>query len=287
LADLEPSLADYFDTIPEASPLDLGRVRDRNASFTSYDVTYRSDGLTISGVLNVPVGRGTFPSVVLAHGYIDPAVYVQGQGMTRERGYLADRGYIALHVDYRNHANSDDDPEALRQLYRGYATDVLGAVAALRASDLPVDPDRISLLGRSMGGGVVLQALEFAPGLVSAGIVYAGVSSLEADNYDQFGRDGDGFAVDFVADNGSPEESPEAWLAMSTRPYVNRITEPVLMIHGRADDTCPPEWASATEAALDQSGADVELRWYEDGHAFGPEFNDSMDDIVTFLEAKT
>ena len=100
--------------------LRLGAVREQTAEYTSYDVTYRSRSTTgrprgeesyrISGVLNVPTGRGPFPAVVLAHGYIDPAFYVRGQGMTRERGYLASRGYVALHVDYRNHAESDDDP---------------------------------------------------------------------------------------------------------------------------------------------------------------------------------
>ena len=98
--------------------LRLGAVREQTADYTSYDVTYRSrsttgsgeESYTITGVLNVPTGRGPFPAVVLAHGYIDPANYVRGQGMTRERGYLAARGYIALHVDYRNHAESDDDP---------------------------------------------------------------------------------------------------------------------------------------------------------------------------------
>ena len=96
----------------------LGAVRERTAGYTSYDVTYRSrsttprgeESYTISGVLNVPTGRGRFPAVMLAHGYIDPAYYVRGQGMTRERGYLAARGYVAPHVDYRNHAESDDDP---------------------------------------------------------------------------------------------------------------------------------------------------------------------------------
>jgi dipeptidyl aminopeptidase/acylaminoacyl peptidase len=287
LAGLDPSLADRFDVIPQASAIERGRVRERTASYTSYDIAYASDGLRISGVLNVPDGRGPFPAVVLAHGYIDPALYVRGQGMTRERGFLAERGFVALHVDYRNHADSDDDAEALRQLDRGYATDVLGAVAAIRASDLPVDPDRISLFGRSMGGGVVLQALEIAPGFVAAGVAYSGVSSLEADNYNQFGRDGDGFAADFIAERGTPEEAPQAWLAMSTRPYVDRITEPVLMIHGRRDDTCPPSWASATEQALAGADVDVELRWYDDGHAFGPRFTDSMEDLVAFLEART
>ena len=116
--------------------LRLGAVRERTAAYTSYDVTYRTTTrddrgtrrFTISGVLNVPTGRGPFPAVVLAHGYIDPAYYVRGQGMTRERGYLATRGYVALHVDYRNHAESDDDPRLQVRMRLGYSADVINAV---------------------------------------------------------------------------------------------------------------------------------------------------------------
>ena len=122
--------------------LRLGAVRERTAAYTSYDVTYRSRStsrtarhgvLPITGVLNVPTGRGPFPAVVLAHGYIDPAVYERGQGMTRERGYLAQRGYVALHVDYRNHAESDDDPR-VPVAGCGWATSPtsINAVKALR-----------------------------------------------------------------------------------------------------------------------------------------------------------
>ena len=118
----------------------------------------------------MPTGSGPFPAVVLAHGYIDPAIYVRGQGMPRERRQLAAAGFIALHVDYRNHAASDDDPALQRTARLGYSVDVLNAVNALRATDdLPVDDDRIALMGRSMGGGVVYRALEMAPGLVDAG----------------------------------------------------------------------------------------------------------------------
>ena len=66
--------------------------------------------------------------MVLAHGYIDPAVYVRGRGTTRERGYLAERGFVALHVDYRNHAESDDDPRVNTAARLGYAADVIAAV---------------------------------------------------------------------------------------------------------------------------------------------------------------
>ena len=174
--------------------LRIGAVREQTADYTSYDVTYRSrsttgpdrrgeESWTISGVLNVPTGRGPFPAVVLAHGYIDPAIYERGQGMTRERGYLASRGYVALHVDYRNHAASDDDPDYQREMRLGYTADVINAVRALRASpDVPVDDDRVALFGRSMGGGVILKALIAEPGLVQAAAPWASVSSWEPDN---------------------------------------------------------------------------------------------------------
>lgn len=275
----------WFDRELSGGDLRLGRVRESTRSYRSYDVTYRSEDLRISGVLNVPTGRGPFPAVVLAHGYIDPAVYVRGQGMTRERGHLAEAGYIALHVDYRNHAESDDDP-ALRRTFRlGYAVDVLNAVNALRASqDVPVDDDRIALMGRSMGGGVVYKALEMAPGLVDAGVVFAAVSSDEADNYRQFSSPSPFW--DYVEERwGTPDDNPDFWDGISPDTYFDRITEPVLIHHGTADDTCPPAWATRTERSMQRAGIDVTLQWYEgEGHAFGPAFGTAMDRTVRFLD---
>ena len=276
--------------------LRLGAVRERTPAYTSYDVTYRSrsttprgaEAYTISGVLNVPTGKGPFPAVVLAHGYIDPAVYVRGQGMTRERGYLAARGYIALHVDYRNHAESDDDPLYQVRMRLGYVADVINAVKALRSStDVPVDEERIALFGRSMGGGVVLKALEVAPGLVQAAAPWAAVSSLEAQNYDQFIRpdpEDSALTAQLARRHRLPEQDPRFWLENSSRPYFGRITEPVLLVHGRFDDTCPPRWAAATQRALRAAGVDSQLQWYGDGHAFGPAFNAAMNRTLRFFD---
>jgi len=279
--------------------LRLGAVREQTDAYTSYDVTYRSrsttgpdqqgeESYTISGVLNVPTGRGPFPAVVLAHGYIDPAVYVRGQGMTRERGYLASRGYVALHVDYRNHAESDDDPDYLTRMRLGYTADVINAVKALRASgDVPLDDDRMAMFGRSMGGGVILKALIAEPGLVQAAAPWASVSSLEADNFRQFmSEPGDSRAQEVLAAHGAPAESPAFWRDNSSRTSFDRITEPVLMAHGRFDDTCPPPWATATQRALVASGVDSQLEWYDDGHAFGPSFNAAMDRTIGFFDTQ-
>ncbi len=275
--------------------LRVGATRESTGSYTSYDVTYRStsstrrgpESYTISGVLNVPTGPGPFPAVVLAHGYIDPAVYVRGQGMTRERGYLAERGYVALHVDYRNHAESDVDPDYQLRMRLGYSADIINAVKALRDSDLPVADDRIAYFGRSMGGGVVLKALAAEPGLVRAAAPWASVSSLEAQNFDQFQRDdaADDARTSALAGRwGLPEDNPGFWRRNSSRPFFDRITEPVLMVHGRADATCPPAWAEATQAALVAEGVDSKLAWYDDGHAFGPAFTAAMDRTIGFFE---
>ncbi len=277
--------------------LRLGAVRERTAAYTSYDVTFASTTagtgtapLRISGVLNVPTGRGPFPAVVLAYGYIDPAVYVRGQGMTRERGFLAQRGYVALHVDYRNHAESTDDPRVGTAVRLGYSADVIAAVAALRESaDIRVDPDRIALFGRSMGGGVMLKALAAEPGLFAAGVGWAAVSSLEAENFDRFQRPDAPLAelaAGFRGRHGLPGEDPDFWRGVSSRPSLDRVTEPVLLVHGRFDDTCPPRWARATQRALEQAGVDSRLEWYDDGHAFGPAFVAAMDRTVRFLQAR-
>lgn len=277
--------------------LRLGAVREQTAEFTSYDVSFRSrsttargeESLRITGVLNVPNGEGSFPAVVLAHGYIDPAVYVRGQGMTRERGYLASRGYVALHVDYRNHAESDDDPAFLRRMRLGYSADVINAVKALKRSPaVQVDPDRVFAMGRSMGGGVTLKALIAEPGLVRGAAIWASVSSLEAQNYRQFiAPDPEDSAVrsELIRRYGAPGENPRFWRENSSRPYFDQITEPVLVVHGRFDDTCPPPWATATHRALRQAGVESRLAWYDDGHAFGPAFFAAMNRTVRFFDA--
>jgi dipeptidyl aminopeptidase/acylaminoacyl peptidase len=278
--------------------LRLGEIREQTSAYTSYDVTYRSrsttprgeESYTISGVLNVPRGRGPFPAVVLAHGYIDPAIYVRGQGMTRERGYLAAQGYVALHVDYRNHAESDDDPQLQARMRLGYTADVVNAVKALRRTKaVPVDDDQIAVFGRSMGGGVVMKTLVAEPGLVQAAVAWASVSSLEGQNYAQFIRpdpEDAGLRDQLIRRHGTPAQNPRFWRANSSRPYFDRITEPVLLVHGRLDDTCPPPWATATYRAMRQAGVDAQLQWYDDGHAFGPAFFAAMARTVRFLDQR-
>lgn len=244
--------------------------------------------------MNLPDGKGPFPVVVLNHGYIDPDTYWSGQGMPREQDTLARRGFAVLHVDYRNHAGSSDDDGGVdgtdHALRLPYVVDTINAVKAVKASGWDVlDTDHVGWFGRSMGGGVTLRALAVQPGLVDAAAVWASVSSLEADNwerwyYDSSERRGTNRKIDKTY--GLPDDEPAFWRAASARPFVGRITEPVLVQHGGSDRTCPVRWAEKTVDALEDADVAVRSNIYPGAdHTFeGRTFAKAMDRTADFFD---
>ncbi|AYY15552.1 alpha/beta fold hydrolase [Actinobacteria bacterium YIM 96077] len=273
----------------DGGDLQVGEVLEDAGAYTRYEVTYRSGDLTVSGIMNVPEGAGPFPVLVLAHGYIDPEIYTTGRGLAREQDYLARQGYVVLHTDYRNHAGSDDDPENEVRLRLGYTEDVINAVLAVRESSLDyLDGERVGLLGRSMGGGVTLNTLVVRPGLVNAAVIYASVSSDAVENFDRWTRndpESSELADEIIDAYGAPEDDPEFWRNVSPVTFFDRVTEPLLMHHGTADDTCPIEWAHDTHDALDELGKDVTFEVYEgEQHAFVPQWQDSIERTEAFFD---
>ena len=264
----------------------VGRRQDLGP-YTRQEVRYRSGDLTISGLLLVPSGRGPHPAVVLNHGYIEPSVYRNGQGMAREQDYLARAGYVVLHTDYRGHAGSDDVSALERELRLGYARDSIAAVKALRELD-EVDSDKIGMLGRSMGGGVTMNALVIEPDIVKAAVVHSSVSSRFVDNYRRWtvpNRSAAGRAI--VRRWGSVEDNPAFWRDLSPRTYASRIEAGLLMVHGALDASCPLRWAHATDRAFTQAGVDVDLVVYDrEGHTFAGQWADKMRRTVRFLDQR-
>lgn len=255
-----------------------------NQAYTRQQVTYTSDGATVSGVLLRPAGTGPFPGIVLNHGYIEPSIYDPGQGMAREQDALARAGFVVLHTDYRGHAGSDAVRPFERESRLAYTRDAINAVASLEK--LPyVDGDRLAMMGRSMGGGVTMNALVTQPGLVDAAVIYASVSSAFLDNLDHFTVPNRPETARALYDRfGTPEQSPDFYAGLSARTYFDRITEPVLSLHGAADATCPPRWARQTQNLMQQAGVDSRLTFYPgEDHAFYARWQDSMDLSIRFI----
>lgn len=279
------SLPAVFDDGHAGGDLELeGEPRDAGP-YVQHDVTYRSGDLTITGVMNVPDGDGPHPAVVLAHGYIDPDVYVRGQGMPRELDRLAREGFVVLHTDYRGHAGSDGTSDLDLELRLGYTRDVVAAVDALRERD---DVGDVGIVGRSMGGGVTLNAVTARPDLVDAAVVYASVSSRFVDNYRRWTEPTRPDQADLVVEAiGDPDTEREAWDALSSRTYADRITADVMMHHGTQDESCPYPWAEATRDALEDAGVDLTFHAYEgERHTFSAGWEQSMQRTVAFLRER-
>lgn len=271
----------------QAGRIRYGDVIEQTATYTRYAVTYGSGSVTVSGVLLRPRGRGPFPGVVLNHGYIEPSVYVTGQGLAREQVWLAEAGFAVLHTDYRGHAGSDPAGDLERETRLGYTRDSVHAVLALEREPY-VDPDRMAMLGRSMGGGVTLNALVAYPDLVEAAVIYASVSSSYLDNLRHFTRPNRPDAVRALyAEFGTPRQSPDFYAGLSARTHFDRIDVPVLMHHGTDDETCPFPWARETERRLLRAGVDARLDVYPgERHSFEPQWQESIERTVRFLRRR-
>ncbi len=276
-----PSLMD--DELTSERPRRL-RVSVDDPAYTEYEVRYRSGDLRVSGVLLIPTGKGPFPGVVLNHGYIEPSVYATGQGLSREQDYLARQGFAVLHTDYRGHASSDPAGDLDRETRLGYTRDAINAVHAL-AAEPKVDGERMAMLGRSMGGGVTMNALVAQPGLVDAAVLYASVSSDYLDNLRRWTVPERPEAAQRLFDRfGTPQEAPGFYDALSARSYFDRIDVPVLSHHGTLDDSCPLPWARTTHRLMRRAGVRSTLEVYDgEQHAFGPQWTDSMETTVAFL----
>ena len=70
--------------------------------FIRYLISYPSDGLTITGVLQIPkVGEAPYPVIVMNHGFFSRYIYNSGDGTDRASDFLNRRGYLTISSDYR------------------------------------------------------------------------------------------------------------------------------------------------------------------------------------------
>jgi fermentation-respiration switch protein FrsA (DUF1100 family) len=236
----------------------------QNEAYTTYKVSYVSDGIRISGMMNVPQGRGPFPVLILCHGYIPTDRYVTGDGTWRESYYWADRGYITIAPDYRGHAESGGGASFF---HVGYAQDVLNLIASLSTVE-GADPRRVGVWGHSMGGGVALKA-----GVVSKTVravaLFGSVSADEEQNYlNRLGNGPGGLGVSVV---GSPRTNLIGYKRMSPLYYLDR-SPPLSIHHGKADTTVPYQWSEDLFQAAKREGVKAELYLYPDaGHTLKDE----------------
>lgn len=253
------------------SDLKLERVLSKNEFYTRYHITYKSEGLKISGIMNIPAGKGPFPVLILNHGYIDPEVYTNGQGLKREQDFFARNGYVVLHSDYRNHAQSDFDPNNDMRPRSGYVEDILNAVSAIKNSDLTYfDKENIGMLGHSMGGGITINVMVTKPETAKAYVLLAPINSDYEKNFNRWVLDSwPEVAKQFYDQYGTPANNPDLWKSISAKYYLNKVSSPVLIHQGTLDEDVPVEWSRELNELLKKENKEVIYYEYpKEGHTF-------------------
>jgi len=251
------------------SDFTIGNLLTDWGSHKSYYASYKSNGLKISTTWHIPNREGSFPLLILNHGYFPPNTYTNGYGFGREQKHFARHGYAVLHIDYRGYAYSDTDPEALtgpRLGYMGYSADAVNAIKALEAAQIPnIDLSRVGMFGHSLGGGVTLNAILSAPELIHAAVLWGPVSANYQDNYHKWTKDRMTRESKNIFESAfGPLNNPSSFKALSPLSYIDQLSVPLLIQHGTADESCPIEWSRTLAKALSKTQANYKYIEYEE-----------------------
>lgn len=285
------TMIDTFDVADRPPPtLVLEGPAETLASERAESVSYLSGDATVTGVLRTPAGASEDrPAVVVVHGSSDPDTYESGSDLAPEQRALLDAGYVVLAVDMRGYAGSDaadiDSPAVdpgfgwTTTLDWGMALDVATALSALRGGDVAsVDPERVGLLGHSLGGLLALDAAVLAPGTSDLVIALSAPSSDLVGMLAQYEQSG----ADVFNDEDAAAEFDEVyWADASPRTFFDRATEPLLLVHGGADDTTFAEWSQDTADAWTAAGNPAEAIILEGAdHHFAPRRDEVVQIVV-------
>jgi dipeptidyl aminopeptidase/acylaminoacyl peptidase len=262
--------------------------------FTRYLIEYPSDGLTITGVIQIPAkGEPPFPVIVMNHGFFSRYIYRSGDGTDRAADFLARKGYLTVSSDYRSWGGSET---GISLFYSGLAIDVINLVYAL-PSVPQADTERIGMWGHSMGGGITAKVLTILGGRdapnIKAAVLY---SSVSADFADVIGRWGPGCLGDVYEGEAtfgcnssdilpldSPPDLTASYFDGTTDPVIleavsplyhfNLVTAPVQIAYGTEDGKVasgtPPEWSIKMYDAFVSAGVDAAIFAYQgEKHSF-------------------
>lgn len=244
----------------EGSKISIEETLSVNAFYTAYRVSYMSDGLKIFAAMNVPKGQGSFPVVVLNHGYYNPTTFNTGDGTRTMADILARNGYLTLASDYRGHGESDSD--GVSRGHRGeYSTDVLNLIASVKNIEQS-DPERIGIWGHSMGGEITLKVLEIND-KVKAAVLWAPTSGDSEKNYERWTRRFGGDQVQHQDSRGFEPIKPQTLRETSSINYLNYISAPIQLHHGTADTEVPYDWSVELNEKLKDVDKNVYFFTYE------------------------
>lgn len=197
---------------------------------------------TLRGLLHCPDRTQPGPAIVMLHGFTGQHIE-DGRLFTQAAKHLARAGFAVLRFDFFGSGDSDGEFDQFTVL-----TEVADAVAALDwITAVPsVDPERIGVVGLSMGG-MVTALLAGQDQRVKAAVFWnaASLTNLLARITPHDESQGP-FRV-------GPDFGP-AFSKVDVKATLSRYQGPALIVRGTGDGIVGPDHAQLLQEALDQRG---------------------------------
>jgi len=211
---------------------------------------------TLRGALHVPATKGPHPGIVMLHGFGAVRMEKNFEFVALSRALEA-AGVASLRFDF--HGSGESDGDFIDMTVSGERADAAAALDWFRA--LPeTDPDRVGLMGMSLGGLVAACMLGSRPD-VKAGCLWAAAANTAAR------------LAEMMSDEDRRSLAERGWADKEGRrlsrtffddlpnhhPYdeIARYGGPVMVIHGTADETVPLSDGQGYVRVLEARGADA------------------------------
>ena len=226
-------------------------------------ITYpATDGLTIPAYLTLPRGRDAknLPLVVLPHG--GPAVR-DNAGFDWWPQALASQGYAVLQPEYRGSAGFGEKflEAGYGQWGRKMQTDLSDGVRYL-VHQGTIDPKRVAIAGASYGGYAALAGAAFDPGIYRCAIAVAGPADLQVmmrKAQTDMRREDSTVTRYWMRFMGATATDDPELNEISPAKHADRITIPVLLIHGSDDTVVPHRQSEIMQQAMEDAHKPVTL----------------------------
>jgi dipeptidyl aminopeptidase/acylaminoacyl peptidase len=221
-----------------------------------------ADGLSLSGYLTLPRGRTpkNLPLVVFPHG--GPAVR-DAPGFDWWAQAMASRGYAVLQVNYRGSEGLGRSfvEAGFGQWGRKMQTDLSDGVRYLAAQDV-IDPKRVCIVGASYGGYAALAGATLDPGVYRCAVDVSGPAELAkfvAWGKARAGDEGVAGQRYWLRYMGVTALNDPRLEAISPADLADKVTIPILIVHGKDDTVVPFEQSQLMADALARAGKPYQL----------------------------
>lgn len=268
------------------------------SNYNQYIASYKSDGLTIYGLLTVPESIPPlegWPVIIFNHGYIPPETYKTTERYVAYVAAFARNGYIIFKPDFRGNGDSQGQPEGA-YYSPAYATDALNAISTLKQFK-GANPNKIGLWGHSMGGNITLRAVVVDSKDIRAAVIWSGVVGSYDGLMNNWQRKvryqppareielRNNYRKRLTDTYGTPENNPVFWQAIDPTDHLTEISTPIQLHTGGNDEEVPISFSESLKEKLTKADKVVEYYNYPGGdhNISSPNFELAMQRSIEFF----